>query len=122
MAALCVAALAGCASQSAREEASTVATRFLTAAANGDGAAACRLLTPKTRENLTVADDAPCAEALPVDRLTGTVVAADTWSDRAKVDADGGSLFLTEFESGWLVSSAGCRANADAPYDCVVGG
>jgi hypothetical protein len=59
---------------------------------------------------------------LPADELTGTVARSDTWSEWAKVDTDAGALFLTEFESGWLVSAAGCQPEQDAPYRCLVGG
>lgn len=119
---LWVAALAGCASQSSEQDASQAAIRFLEAASNSDGAAACALLLPKTRDDLMVSEGQPCAESLPMDRIHGTVREASVWSDWAKVTTDQGALFLTEYESGWLVSAAGCESNGDAPYRCVVGG
>lgn len=118
---VCVTVLAGCAAEGARSAAADAASRFLSAAADGDTAAACALLTPRTREDL-VTSDGPCAESLPADELTGTVTDVDTWSEWAKVDTEAGSLFLTEFESGWLVSAAGCLPEQDAPYRCLVGG
>lgn len=122
LAALCAATLVGCASGTAQDEASTVAEHFLDAVAHGDSGTACALLTPRTRQDLVDSDGAPCHQSLPTDRLAGTVRHADTWSDWTKVDTDHGSLFLTEFESGWLVAAAGCRPETDAPYHCVVGG
>jgi hypothetical protein len=116
----CATALAGCASADERADAEDTAARFLSAAADGDTATACALLTPRTREDLVTADG-PCAESLPADELSGTVTGADTWSEWAKVDTDGGALFLTEFPSGWLVSAAGCLPEQDAPYRCLVG-
>lgn len=116
LAVLCAATLVGCTSGAARHDASTAAERFLAAVARGGSDRACALLTPRTREDLT-----PCVESLPADQLTGTVRHADTWSDWAKVDTDRGSLFLTEFKSGWLVAAAGCQPDADAPYHCLVG-
>ena len=114
--------LAGCAAEGERSAAADVAARFLTAAEDGDTAAACALLTPRTREDL-VTSDGPCEESLPVEELAGAVSGSDTWSEWAKVDTDSGSsLFLTEFESGWLVAAAGCAPEQDAPYRCVVGG
>jgi hypothetical protein len=113
--------LAGCAPQDARNEARDVAARFLTAAENGDVSTACTLLAPRTREDLETADG-PCANALPADELRGSVTAVDTWSDRAKVDTEQGSLFLAEFDDGWRVSAAGCASEEDAPYRCLVGG
>jgi hypothetical protein len=111
----------GCADDGARSDASDTAARFLLAARDGDTETACALLTPRTREDL-VTSDGPCAEALPADELIGTVTGTDTWSEWAKVDTDGGTVFLTEFDSGWLVSAAGCTPDRDAPYHCLVGG
>ncbi len=114
-------ATAGCAAQDERADASDTAARFLRAAQAGDAEAACALLTPRTRQDIAT-EDGPCPSALPADELTGSVTAADTWSDWAKVDTEAGSLFLARFESGWLVSAAGCLPDEDAPYHCLVGG
>ena len=119
---LCAAVLAGCANQTGERDASTAAAQFLDAAGRGDGQTACALLVPKTRDDLEVSNGQPCARSLPVDRLHGTVAAASVWSDWAQVSTDGGALFLTEFDSGWLITAAGCQPNGDAPYRCVVGG
>lgn len=118
---VCAIVLAGCAAEGARSAAADTATRFLTAAADGDMAAACALLTPRTRADL-VSSDGPCEESLPAGELTGTVSGSDTWSEWAKVDTATGALFLTEFESGWLVSAAGCQPEQDALYRCLLGG
>ncbi|MBB4908461.1 hypothetical protein [Actinophytocola algeriensis] len=118
---VCATVLAGCAAEGPRNDAAETASRFLRAAADGDTAAACALLSPRTREDL-VTSDGPCEESLPAGELTGTVAGSDTWSEWAKVDTDAGALFLTEFESGWLVSAAGCQPERDAPYRCLVGG
>jgi hypothetical protein len=120
-----LAVLAGCANQTGERDASSVAARFLAATGRGDTQAACALLTPQTRADLQASDGQSCEEALPADRLRGTVTEAtpvDVWSDQAQVNAEGGAVFLTEFDSGWLVSAAGCAPNGDAPYRCVVGG
>ena len=113
--------LAGCASQSDRQDAAGVAGRFLDAAQGGDAGTACALLTPQTRDELVASEGEECARALPVDRLGGGVRSADTWSDWAQVSTDHGTLFLTKFDSGWLVSAAGCAPAGDLPYRCVVG-
>jgi hypothetical protein len=118
----CVAVLVSCASQSDQQDATSVATRFLDAAGRGDTEAACALLTPRTRADLATSDGQPCEQSLPTDRLHGSVKGADTWSDWALVSTEDGSVFLAEFDSGWLVSAAGCQPNGDAPYRCVVGG
>lgn len=110
---------AACASQSDQDDASAAAARFL-AAARTDPAAACELLTPRTRAELETSEDQPCARALP--RLDGRVQRADTWSDRARVDTDDGAVYLIEVDDAWLVSAAGCRPDGDAPAFCQVGG
>jgi len=122
MAAVCAVVLAGCASRSEQDAAKNTAQRFFDAVSRSDTRAACALLTPRTRDELVVAEGRSCARALPTDRLGETVESADTWSDQALVNTDNGTLFLTEFDSGWLVAAAGCAANGDAPYRCVVGG
>jgi hypothetical protein len=122
IAVVCVAVLASCTSQSAQQDAATAATQFLDAAGRGDTEAACALLTPRTREDLAASDGQPCEQSLQTDRLGGVVTQADTWSDWAQVQTDDDVLFLTEFQSGWLISAAGCQPNGDAPYRCVVGG
>jgi hypothetical protein len=114
--------LAGCASQSEQDAAVTAAHRFLDAVSRSDTRAACALLTTRARDDLVVSSGRPCTRALPAARLGGTVKSEDTWSDQAVVNTDDGSLFLTEFDSGWLVSAAGCAPQTDAPYRCVVGG
>jgi hypothetical protein len=112
----------GCASRTGQQDAAAVATRFLDAAGRGDTEMACALLTPRTREDLATADGQPCEQSLPTDRLGGSVEQVDAWSDWARVNTADSSVFLTEFNSGWLVSAAGCEPNGDAPYRCVVGG
>jgi uncharacterized lipoprotein NlpE involved in copper resistance len=111
--------LVACASQSDQDSAAAAAERFLHAAGT-DPAAACALLTPRARAELETSEGQSCAQALP--SLDGTVRQADTWSDQARVDTDDGTLYLTEFDTDWLVSAAGCRSNGDAPALCVLGG
>ena len=116
--ALCALVLSGCAAQDARADAMAAAGRFLDAVARSDTRTACALLTPRTREEL----GRPCARSLPTDGLGGRIESAETWSDQAAVRTGAGTLFLTEFDAGWLVSAAGCEPNGDAPYRCVLGG
>src|SRR5689334_14758316 len=114
--------LAGCANGSSEQEAASAAARFLTATSRGDGQTACDLLTPLVRQNLVTSQGQPCPQSLPMDQLRGTVGQAEVWSDWARVSTNQGTVFLTQFDNGWLVSAAGCRANGDAPDLCVVGG
>jgi hypothetical protein len=108
--------------QANEQDVSAVATRFLDATGRGDAESACALLAPRTREDLSISDGQPCAESLPTDRLRGTVQDVAVWSNWAQASTDGGTLFLTEFDSGWLIAAAGCQPNGEAPYHCVVGG
>jgi hypothetical protein len=119
--ALCALVLSGCASQSTRDEAETAAARFLDAVGRSDTRTACALLTPSTREELATSEGQSCARSLPTDGLGGRIQSSDTWSDQAVVHTEGGALFLTEFDNGWLVSAAGCQPSEDEPYQCVVG-
>jgi hypothetical protein len=114
--------LAGCASSGGERDASTVVSQFFDAAGRGDGQAACALLAPKTQDDLQTSDGQPCTESLPMDRLHGTVRQASVWSNWAQVSTEDGAVFLTEFDSGWLITAVGCQPNGDAPYRCVVGG
>jgi len=114
-------AAAGCANETGEQDASRVAAQFLDAASRGDGETACMLLTPMVQADLAVSEGQPCPESLPMDRLHGTVGRANVWSNWAEVSTNQGSVFLTEFEGGWLITAAGCRPNGDAPDLCVVG-
>jgi hypothetical protein len=115
--------LAGCGASDRGDVVSQVAARFLAATSAGDTNTACGLLTPQTREDLTTSDGQSCTDALPADRLPGAPLGvAEVWSDWAKVDTDAGALFLTEMDSGWRVSAAGCTPRGESqPYRCVVG-
>jgi uncharacterized lipoprotein NlpE involved in copper resistance len=117
----CAVILAGCAARPEQDAAMTAAGRFLDAVSRSDTNAACALLTTPTREELVSSEGQPCSRAFPVDRLGGAVESADTWSDQAMVNTNHGTLFLTEFDTGWFVSAAGCTADGDAPYQCVLG-
>jgi hypothetical protein len=115
--------LAGCGASDRGDVVSQVAARFLAATSTGDTSTACSLLTPQTRDDLTTSDGQACVDALPADRLPDAQISAtEIWSDRAKVDTGAGALFLTEMDSGWRVSAAGCTPRGESqPYRCVVG-
>ena len=113
--------------RSAERDAEGVTSRFLEAVAAGDVAAACGLLTPRARDEVAVSEGSLCTESLPAERLAQelagrAVTGVDVWSGWAKASTGSGALFLTEFDSGWLISAAGCTPHGDEPYRCVVGG
>jgi len=102
-----------------------VAQRFA-ALATSDPVAACTLLAPRTVQRLE--DDAgKCALGLrdaqtPAPGGVRTVTVA---IDSAQVVLAGQTVFLARFDSGWLVTAAGCtRESSDdaVPYQCSVAG
>ena len=102
-----------------------VTQRFL-GLAGSDQAAACTLLAPRTVQRLE--DDAgKCADGLRDARLRApddirTVTVA---IDSAQVVLAGQTVFLARFDTGWLVTAAGCtRESSDdaVPYRCSVEG
>jgi hypothetical protein len=118
-----VLAVTGCSSVGDREEAaSAAALRLLDTVAAGDGEAACALLAPDTAE--TVAEDAPCAEAILDQELPrpGTVTGADVYGQWAQVRLDVDTVFLAAFPGGWRVVAAGCTPRENRPYQCSVEG
>jgi hypothetical protein len=118
-----VLAVTGCSSVGVREEAaSAAALRLLDTVAAGDGEAACALLAPDTAE--TVAEDAPCAEAILDQELPrpGTVTGADVYGQWAQVRLDVDTVFLAAFPGGWRVVAAGCTPRESRPYQCSVEG
>lgn len=92
-----------------------MARAFLGALADNRTEEACALFGPR------VLADEDCAAAL--EKLTpATIVETEVWGDGAIVRAGSGTLFLSEFNRGWLVTAAGCVDRGEVPYDCAVGG
>ncbi len=76
---------------------------------------ACALLGPR------VLDDEDCAAAL--EKLKpATIEETEMWGDGAIVRAGTDTMFLSEFNQGWLVTAAGCVHRGEIPYECAVGG
>lgn len=106
-------------------EVTAVTQRFL-GLAGSEPAAACTLLAPRTVERL--ADDAgDCAAGLRDARLRApdSIRTVTVAIDSAQVVLSGQVVFLARFDTGWLVTAAGCtRASSDdaVPYRCPVEG
>ncbi|WP_262849665.1 hypothetical protein [Mumia quercus] len=110
----------------------SVAQRFHQALATGDGAAACTLLSIRTRAELETSAQAPCEEAVlaedvpeVLDRTAGVhvfgVMAQVTFD--VPGDEPPETVFLSRYDEGWRVTSAGCvETTAATPYDCPVSG
>jgi hypothetical protein len=101
-----------------------VAEDFSAAVSDGDGAAACDLLTPGARTELEQSSGRDCDRAI-LEELGGTPVEAGdvhVYGLMAQVRDTHGAVFLTRMEDGWHVLAAGCAPRPDAPYDCAVQG
>jgi hypothetical protein len=114
------AVLSGC-SATQEPEVQRVASTFEDPSGNPE--ARCDLLVPATRAAFEESESAPCTEAIQDLPLQGgTVEAVEIWGGDAQVKLAGDTVFLTETSSGWRVTSAACRPEAEAPYDCEVDG
>ncbi|MFB9660213.1 hypothetical protein ACFQS3_10640 [Glycomyces mayteni] len=116
-------AASGCGTGQRGEDAEAAADAFVTALAEGDGAAACGLLSPEAAERLAAEDGEACGAAvLALGLPTEAVGTADVWGDRALVRTGGDTLFLAELAGGWKVVAAGCAPQGERPYECEVEG
>jgi hypothetical protein len=97
---------------------------LLTAAAAGDGAAACATLAPETLAGLEKSSGKGCAEAITEEDLPGpgTVRTVDVYGQWARVVTSDDTVFLGAFGDGWRVVAAGCRPRGERPYDCLLQG
>lgn len=101
---LAVPLLSACGADSATEQASAAATRFL--AAVHDPARACALLAPGTREE--VGRERPCPEELTDAGLRPgqTVRSVDVAGHSARAMTSDDVVFLALFDDGWRVTAA----------------
>jgi hypothetical protein len=113
LAAVLVAALAGCAS--ADEPAVRDVASSFTA---GDPQTRCDLLATATLTSVQA--DGACPEAIAALPLgSGDVVSVEVWGEDALVHLTDDTLFLTREDAGWRVSAGACEAaGADRPYAC----
>ena len=117
-------ALAGCSSQ-ADDRAGEAAAAFYAAVAEGEGRAACALLTPTTRSEVEKSAGKPCPEGLleeDVPAVTRTV-GVRVYDTMAQVRFAEDTAFLTRMGDRWRVVAVSCaRQPGDRPYDCQVQG
>jgi hypothetical protein len=115
--------LAGCGAANASGPRST-AERWVSGLRDGDGAALCGLLAPKTLASAEQSAGKPCSDAILDEKLPqpNSVGSTQVWGDTATVRLDADTLFLAEFSSGWKVIAAGCDPRPGQPYDCQVEG
>ncbi len=108
-----------------RDAARGAAERLYAAVEADDGAAACRELSPDTRDELESQEQSSCEDAvLELDLRTGDARAqrVEVFTNEAAVHLTGGdTVFLDETREGWRVSALGCRdQRMDSPADCEV--
>ncbi|HEX5534059.1 MAG TPA: hypothetical protein VFX33_10000 [Actinomycetales bacterium] len=113
--------VSGCTSGHATD-AADAASRFYQALEGSDGAGACDLLAPKTREEIESSSGTDCAKAILDEQLPSVKsrFKATVFGDQAQVKLGSETVFLAEFPDGWKVVAAGCTPNGDLPYDCEV--
>jgi hypothetical protein len=116
----------GCGDSAEERDTAAVAERFNAAVDQGDGRAACELLSTTTKGAIERQEKAPCGEAiLRLDLPRGaTAEKSRVYLRSASVDlAGGGVTFLNEGPSGWRISAAGCTlSEPDRPYECELEG
>src|SRR5687767_1768938 len=115
-------ALAGC-GQAEESSAGSAAEEFMQAIESGDGVTACGLLSPATRSELEQSSGEACAQAvLAEDIQGGSTVDVNVFDTMAQVRFDNDAVFLSHFDTGWLVTAAACKPVPDKPYDCNIKG
>ena len=101
------------------------AEAFYRALGEGDGTAACALLTPATRSELEQSSGKACDQAI-LEELSDAPgdehEVVEVFETMAQVRWHDETVFLTRMPEGWRVLAAGCRPRAGDPYDCVVKG
>jgi hypothetical protein len=120
-----LAALAGCGTGADEHAARWSVSRFESAIAAKDGAAACHELSSKATSSLESSEKKPCEQAILSVSLKPSRVVKDAsvWVTSAQVKLDGDTLFLDDTAKGWKISAAGCKlSNPDEPYDCELEG
>jgi hypothetical protein len=119
------AALIGACSAQAEPSVLSVADDFHAALVRGDGATACALLAPSTREEVEKSEEGSCPDVvLGLDLpQAGEALGSEVFGDQAQVRFSDDAVFLADFPQGWMVTAAGCRPQGEQlPYDCTVKG
>jgi hypothetical protein len=104
--------------------ASSAAAAFEKALTGDDRPALCAALAPGTRSEVEDAEKKTCTDAIGTQDIPagGPVRGVDVYGRQARAVLASDTLFLSEFEDGWKVVAAGCRARPGQPYQCAVKG
>jgi hypothetical protein len=115
--------LTGC-GESGDSAVEAVAGDLLEATSTGDGQAACEVLSPHTQDELEQSSGKPCDRAILEEDIGrgGPVRDAQVFDTMAQVRFDDETVFLSRFDSGWLVVATACTSQPARPYDCSVSG
>jgi uncharacterized lipoprotein NlpE involved in copper resistance len=117
--------LSGCGSGQ-EGEARSAAQRFYAAVADHDGAAACALLSTRTRSAVEKSAGRACATAVLQESLpqVGQPRQVNAYGTMAQVRFAGDTAFLSRYGDRWLVVAAGCTPppRRTAVYDCQISG
>jgi hypothetical protein len=115
--------IAGC-GESEDTAVEAVADKLLEATSAGDGEAACEVLSPHTRDELEQSSGKSCERAILEESIGRgrTVREAQVFETMAQVRFDDETVFLSRFDSGWLVVATACTPRPEGPYDCSVSG
>jgi len=116
--------LAACSSNPSGDV-SHAAQDFYAAVAARDGQAICALLSSGARTEVEQSSGKTCAEAVLEENLPkpSHVDPARVYGTMAIVHAQGDTMFLGRFPTGWLVTSVGCQSSHESDrYDCAVAG
>jgi hypothetical protein len=111
---------AGCGKSADEASVRRAVTAFFAATAAHQNERACGDLTPQAAQGLATSDSG-CAEQIGELKLVGgTIRTVRVWEDRAQVVLSGDTVFLVHLPQGWKIAGAGCRRQAQGPYDCDV--
>ena len=115
--------VSGC-STGQEDEAGQISSQFHQALQEDDGAAACAVLAPRTREEVEQSASKDCAQAVLEESVPtpGPHRQVQAFGNKAQVRAGTEVTFLSRFPSGWKVVAAGCAKRADDTYDCQISG
>ncbi len=101
-----------------------VSLEFGAAVRHGDGATACRMLTPSAAHEVAQSAGTTCARAITKQGLPNPDrrVKVERYGDSAEVVSSNDTVFLAHLPDGWKITAAGCTPNSGKPYDCIVKG
>ncbi|WP_234312250.1 hypothetical protein [Streptomyces griseus] len=118
--------LGGCGASAAREDgAAGAGRRFAAALSAADYRTGCALLAPGTREQVEEDGRTPCGTGLREAGLPTAVPVRGVTvrGQEAQLRMTGDTVFLSRFDTGWLVTAAGCEPRGgDESYRCTVQG